>query len=419
MNQILDYNPSGQKSRKPGSSNKIVKVFAICLIVFAIAIIAIAAMTSNKNNAVTKTNTGNNKTQATISAVQKEDGILLFHVSSEYGLESIIYSWNETSEQEVKCSGEKEKDIEIQLPAGENSFYAKVIDNQQNETIYENTYTAENGKDILKPSIELTVTNDKKLKIVVTDETSLDFITYRWNDEDENKIEVNPDTPKTITTTLEIPHGKNDITVVAVDSSNNTNTEQKVYNGLTKPEIKFVLNDEDKSKVTVVVTHEVGIKGISGTMNNSEFRIEESQITGNNVNFELTLSQGLNVIQVSASSTDGTENTAEKEFQYNSGTGSVSTAPDPIQPETKPTVKVDQLTLDGGSNILRVTMSYKNKIQSCALTFNGQDYDVTIDQNQDSPLTFDLPLSNGANSIKLKVTGTDGTVTDFENSYNI
>ena len=46
--------------------------------------------------------------------------------------------------------------------------------------------------------------------------------------------------PKTITTTLEIPHGKNDITVVAVDSSNNTNTEQKVYNGLTKPEIKYI-----------------------------------------------------------------------------------------------------------------------------------------------------------------------------------
>ena len=415
MNQILDYNPNGQKSRKPGSSNKIIKVFAVCLIVFAIAIIGIGIATKSKNNSVSTQTASGNTTKAKITVTEKESSIL-FRAVSEYGLESIIYSWNETSEQEVKCSGEKEKEIEIQLPAGENSFYAKVIDNEQNETIYENVYTAENGKDILKPTIELTVTNDKKLKIVVTDETSLDFITYRWNEEDEHKIDVNPETPKTITTTLEIPHGKNDITVVAVDSSNNTNTEQKVYNGLTKPEIKFVLNEEDKSKVTVVVTHEEGIKGISGTMNNSEFRIDESNITGNSVNFELTLSQGLNVIQVSASSTDGTEATAEKEFSYNSG--NVSTAPDPVQPETKPTVKVEEITLDDNSKALRVTMSYKNKIASCQLNFNGQDYDVTIDQDQTNPLTFSLPLQNGANTIKLKVIGTDNTVTEFENTYS-
>jgi hypothetical protein len=416
MNQILDYNPSGQKSRKPGSSNKIIKVFAIGLIIFAVAIIGIGAMATSRNNKVSTENQSTNNKEALITVTENETTIL-FHVTSENPLESVIYSWNQTNEQEVKCSGEKEKDIEIDLPAGDNSFYAKVIDNQGNETIYDREFSSENGKDILKPSIELTVTNEKKLKIVVTDETALDFITYRWNDEEEHRVEVNPDTPTTITATLEIPHGKNDITVVAVDSSNNTNTEQKAYNGLTKPEIKFVLNEEDKSKVTVIVTHEYGIKGISGTMNNNEFTIQESQITGNNVNFELTLSQGLNVIQVSASSTDGTEATAEKEFQYNAGTGSVSTAPDPVQPETKPTVKVEEVTLDNNSKALRVTMSYKNKIAKCELNFNGQDYDVALDADQTNPLTFDLPLQNGSNTIKLKVTGTDGTVTDFENSY--
>ena len=112
----------------------------------------------------------------------------------------------------------------------------------------------------------------------------------------------------------------------------------------------------------------------------------------------------------------GTEATAEKEFSYNSG--NVSTAPDPVQPETKPTVKVEEITLDDNSKALRVTMSYKNKIASCQLNFNGQDYDVTIDQDQTNPLTFSLPLQNGANTIKLKVIGTDNTVTEFENTYS-
>ena len=120
-------------------------------------------------------------------------------------------------------------------------------------------------------------------------------------------------------------------------------------------------------------------------------------------------------------------------------TGSIPTVADPTQtaslptvedptavsasapeeaPALEPTVKVEEITLDDNSKALRVTMSYKNKIASCQLNFNGQDYDVTIDQDQTNPLTFSLPLQNGANTIKLKVIGTDNTVTEFENTYS-
>ena len=423
MNQILDYNPTGNsKQRGPsGGSSKTIKVFAILLIVFAVAIIILAGSKMIGRDRTSAASSGgqsgntNKQVEADIQVTENESSIIV-KVTNDYEIESLVYSWNEDNETEIKGQGTTELEEEIVLPAGTNSFYLKVLDTEGNETTYKNEFTAENGKDIQKPTIDVNVTDDKKLKIVATDETSIDFITYRWNEEDEVKLEANPQTPKVITTTIEIPHGSNGITVVAVDSSNNTNSFQKDYKGLTKPDVKFVLDENNQNIVMVYVSHENGIKGISGTFNGQEIRINEEDITSNEVNFPLTLSVGLNRIQISASSVDGTETTAEKEFQYNMGT--TTTAPDPTVPETKPTVSVEVIEESGNVKKLRVTMSYRNKIASCQLNFNGQDYDVNISEDQSTPLTFDLPMVEGNNTIHLIVKGTDGTMTEFANNYD-
>ena len=98
--------------------------------------------------------------------------------------------------------------------------------------------------------------------------------------------------------------------------------------------------------------------------------------------------------------------------------GTTTTAPDPTVPETKPTVSVEVIEESGNEKKLRVTMSYRNKIASCQLNFNGQDYDVNISEDQSTPLTFDLPMVEGNNTIHLIVKGSDGTMTEFANNYD-
>ena len=93
----------------------------------------------------------------------------------------------------VKGTGEKTLTEEIDVPAKTNTLHVKVIDVDGIETSYEHEFTAEDGLDIIPPKISLDpVDSDspdklKKLKITATDESTIDFITYRWNEEEEIK----------------------------------------------------------------------------------------------------------------------------------------------------------------------------------------------------------------------------------------
>ena len=84
----------------------------------------------------------------------------------------------------------------------------KVVDVDGNETIDDFTFESLEGSDIISPNITLTVTDDKKLLITATDETALSFITYRWNDSEEETINAE-EGQKELTKELEIPLGKN------------------------------------------------------------------------------------------------------------------------------------------------------------------------------------------------------------------
>ena len=72
---------------------------------------------------------------------------------------------------------------EISLFAGEHTLNIKVTDVEGNETAFQQSITSENGEDKLYPVIDLKVTEEKKLRITATDETAIDYVTYRWNND--------------------------------------------------------------------------------------------------------------------------------------------------------------------------------------------------------------------------------------------
>jgi len=315
MNQILDYTPN-RKGGGMGKSDRIVRIFAIILIIFALCLLGSGVYSFVQRSQQEKQLANREATQASIE-VEQLDSKAVIKVTHDKVIEKLIYSWDDGKERTEKGQGnETEMEKMIELPAGEHTLHIKVVDIDGEETIFKKTMVSENGVDILSPVISVSVTEDKKLKITATDETKIDFITYRWNDDQEVRVESKDESPKKIEVEIEIMRGKNDITIVAVDSSNNTATETKSFTGLTKPDMSVGLNSSG-SAIVVTVKHETGVKEILCNFNEQDLTVDLGGETPKEISFEIPLAIGYNRVKIRAISVDGTDFEYEGECQYN------------------------------------------------------------------------------------------------------
>ncbi len=317
MNQILDYTPNKNSNKSSNSSDTVVRVFAIILVIFSLCLLGSGVYSIIKNKKTEEQPTAK-PTYAKVEMVQDGDQAVIT-VTHDKVIESMVYSWNSDAERSVKGDGEKKLEKTLDLPAGKNTLYIKVIDVNGVETSANKEFTAESGVDIMNPVISLDIVNgeeEKMLKITATDETKIDFITYRWNDEEEVKIEASEDNDKEIVTEVAIKRGTNDITIVAVDSENNTTTETKSYTGLTKPEITVTLS-ADGSTLIIKATHENGVKGVYYTLNDNPYEgTFEEQGNPKEVEFTQVLEEGYNRLVLTETSVDGTETVFDGECEY-------------------------------------------------------------------------------------------------------
>ncbi len=311
MNQILDYNPNSKSSKKGGGSDKVVRVFAIMLILFAIALISIVVY-GRVSNQKEVDNLVQEATKAKIEVVVEAQTATIT-VTHDKNIERLIYSWNTSAEKKIKGES-KLMEQTIDVPAGNNTLHIKVVDEAGNETTYEEEISAEQGTDIMSPKIELSAAEGNKWRITATDETGMDFITYRWNEEEEEKVYAEEGS-KEISVEVEIPLGKNDLTIVAVDSSNNVSNEQKSFTGVVKPTISVTLSEDGKS-VKVNIDHEGGIEKVGFNFNDVDYNIELPEENPKHVEFPMNLEVGYNRIIVTATSIDKTENKFDCEYNY-------------------------------------------------------------------------------------------------------
>lgn len=314
MNQILDYNPNRKSSGSSGS-DKVVRVFAVLLVIFSICLLGSGIYGIYKNKQLENVQ----EEQPTFATVvtNKDGEQVTVSVTHDKVIEKMIYSWNTSAERSVQGGGAKTIEKVLDLPAGTNTLHIKVIDINGVETSYEEEFTSESGLDILNPVISISVVDGeelKKLKIEATDETKLDFITYRWNDDEEIKVEATEEEPKVISVEIDILRGINDITIVAVDSSNNTTTETKSFTALTKPEITVTLS-ADGSSLDITATHENGIASVYYTLNDRPY---EGTFTDSptSVQFTQALDNGYNRIILTVKSVDDTETVFDGECTY-------------------------------------------------------------------------------------------------------
>ena len=313
MNQILEYSNINNNGKHSGGGNKntsdkIVKVFAVILLLFAIFLI-ISGATSFLKNKETEDETANKPAQeyiATIEAlVDEENEEVNIIVDNEIEISKIVYNWNSNPERTIQGDGTNHIEKKIDLSAGNSTLNIKVIDIKGNETKESFTFNSESGKDIVSPKITLGYQGNK-LIITAEDENELAFITYKWNDEPAIEVRVEDDAEdKTILVEeVDILMGENTITIIAVDAANNTKTETKALTGVTKPEIIVnLIGTGDTLEITC--KHEKGIKEIYYTLNDRPYQYQTPE--GENyteITFTQALDEGYNRIKLKVTSVD-------------------------------------------------------------------------------------------------------------------
>jgi len=336
-----EYNSGGIKEFGGGAtggstrtlSDKIIKVFAILMVILAIALI-ISGVTSIMHNDDTSkenkaaANTPVQTVEADIMAELNEiSGKVKITVDSPVIIDNIKYSWDGGHESVV--SGEKQTTSEINVlaPNGEHVLYVIVTDEQKNVTKKDFTFDSATGIDTEKPEIELTVTEgatgeNKKLEVKATDDTSIAYVTYSWNEGETITMTPESEGMQEYEFVIDIPRGKNTIVVTAVDGSDSSNArvESKVIEAKTNPTIEYGFLDNEGSVLKIMCSHENGIKKIYYTLNGQPYQweLEEGSDAPKYLEFEQQSVQGHNEMTIKVTSVDDT--VAEFNPNWNYGT---------------------------------------------------------------------------------------------------
>ena len=293
MNQILSTNMPNNSGKKRGQNGpkdikNIIVFFVVALIIFAIVLIGMGAYTLLKK--------GETTTKATekpvITLENKTDTTVLLKVMHNTGtISKVYYNWNDDDETIINGNDGKYVEQEIEIPSGNNTLYIRVVDGNGQEATYEKQYE-------LESNINFEVSGNK-IKITYDGDTTISYMTYRWDDEDEETIQIND---KTINQDIDALKGLHTLTVIVVDENNKTDKKVQKINGVSKPTLtidsnedntRFVIHVTDKeelSKIEIVLNDEQEKKYV---INLADYHLKEFDYV-----LPIELQNGENIIEV-------------------------------------------------------------------------------------------------------------------------
>lgn len=314
MNQILATKTDNKKRKKPkmpGKSvssdiAKVTKVFAIGLIIFGGCVIGTGSYALYKEKETTNKTTINEMSKPVISveAIEGDESTILLKTTSNIGIETVVYQWNDGKKTTLTGNGGKYLEQKVQIPSGSNVLNITVVDSQNQESTYSKKYE-------LNSNIKLEAIGNGKIKIEYAGETEISYLTYRWDDQDENKIDINS---KTIDKEIDTLNGKHTLTIIVVDVNNHTETKVQQTNGVSIPTIDIRFN-EDKTSYIINVKDDVELKEVIITLDEDDSKKYGQKINGKEFQFEIALKEGSdNKMKVQVTNSD--DQTAEKAVMF-------------------------------------------------------------------------------------------------------
>ncbi len=310
MNQILSVDDSeGKKKKKnkkvktssgPADIKTVVKVFATTMIIFGAFIIGTGSYAIYKENE----SSASEVTKPVISETLSDDGTsVILTVTHDKEIDRIEYSWNNGEVETITGNGRQYIEEEIEIPGGTNTLYVTAYDTQGQEISSQKEFTVEDNM-----NLNLTISENSKLQITAESETEISYMTYRWDDEEEQTIEINS---TTVDEEIDVPMGTHEITVILVDVNNETTMQETTVVGTTKPEIEIETDDSGEYYL-ITITDEVGLERVELTFRDEErtIEIEDGQTE---VKYKLQLNEDdENKLEITAYNIDGIASDTKK-----------------------------------------------------------------------------------------------------------
>lgn len=260
MNQILSVE-SPKKEKKVRNSgpieiDKILRFFSIAILIFGVFMIGTGSYSMYQDSKIA---TASNK--PTIHIEESSATEITLQVTHDKNLLKVTYQWNDEDKVELNCAGKKKVEEKITIPTGENILKVYALDVNGQESGYQKTYTVEGNI-----NIEIKLEENKKdIKITATGKEQLSYMTYRWDDEDETRIDIDSQETEQV---IEAQKGLHTLTVVVVDINNETQKKEQQVQGVTKPKIEVT---KDKSNnIVIKASDEEGIKKIEFIINENK-----------------------------------------------------------------------------------------------------------------------------------------------------
>ena len=302
MNQILSFQTIGNSKIQ---LKKVIRFFSIFIILFALILVIEGSFGyyKNKNKKVVIKETPDIN-------IQRDNGTTILNITSNIGVQKVIYSWNDGIEDSVEEGGKNNIEVKIPTTIGTNDLNIKIIDSNGNTIVYnpvkisyeenqeENVNWEEAIKtDKTKPKVSIESVKGK-IVITATDDVKMSYVTYSWTEEEENKITGLSDDEKTLTTEIDstnVKKGTNKLIVKAYDKAGNVETVEKEVQGANGSEIKV---NQENGELVVNVKNDINITKIEYNFNGEEKTIDN--INQKEYQLKLDLIDGTNYVIVNA-----------------------------------------------------------------------------------------------------------------------
>ena len=383
MNQILSFQTIGNSKIQ---LKKVIRFFSIFIILFALILVIEGSFGyyKNKNKKVVIKETPDIN-------IQRDNGTTILNITSNIGVQKVIYSWNDGIEDSVEEGGKNNVEVKIPTTIGTNDLNIKIIDSNGNTIVYnpvkisyeenqeENVNWEEAIKtDKTKPKVSIESVKGK-IVITATDDVKMSYVTYSWNGEEENKITGLSDDEKTLTTEIDstnVKKGTNKLIVKAYDKAGNVETVEKEVQGANGSEIKV---NQENGELVVNVKNDINITKIEYNFNGEEKTIDN--INQKEYTFKLQMKDGENKISISAYA-DALKSDYQNTFtKENTNTNT-----------SAPTIKVLK-----DSNQIIINVKDESNITKIIYNFNGQE--KTIDNINQKEYQLKLDLIDGTNNV--------------------
>lgn len=269
MNQILFLKEEGLGN----SMNKIVRFFAVSIILFGLILLGKGgySFAQGRKEDSTQIKTAEEAAAKKPKFEYKQNNSKLnLKVIGESEILKCSYKWNDEEEKELlDVSEQKSLEREIDIPTGTNELSVKVIYKNGKNFVYEDKQTFSMNT----ATIKFNVKGSTHIQVLVEDPKGIEYVTYKWNNQEENKKVQDAADDKKMELETAIPFGYNTLTITSVNKFGEKSEATQAVRGAEKPFIEANWSD-DRSLLTIDVTCRDSIENVTFKVNGEEYKLD-------------------------------------------------------------------------------------------------------------------------------------------------